>query len=1067
VSTRRERKIVTVLFADLVGFTARAESLDPEDVDAFLRPFHARVRGELERHGGTVEKFVGDAVMALFGAPQAHEDDPERAVRAALAIREWSREEQLELRIGITTGEALVALEARPEAGEGMASGDVVNTASRLQEAGEADAILVDEVTYRSTDQAIVYVDREPIEAKGKAEPIRVHAAIEARSRFGVEVEQRPQTPLVGRERERSLLFDALARSREDREPQLVTLVGVPGIGKSRLVYELLQAVDDEPELITWRQGRCLPYGEGVSYWAVGEMVKAQAGILDTDPADAAAGKLGNAVGAVAVEDAEWIVSHLRPLVGLADEDEGTDENRVEAFAAWRRFFEALAEVRPLVLVFEDLHWADEGVLDFVDHLVDWASGVPLLVVATSRPELLERRPGWGGGKVNASTLALPPLSDGDAARLVGQLVGSVVLPAETQRALLARAGGNPLYAEQYAKLFMELGSAEDLPLPETVQGIIAARLDALTAGEKAALQDAAVVGKVFWPAALTELGSNGSLPQLLRSLERKEFIRRERRSTVGGQTEYAFRHALVRDVAYAQIPRAQRAEKHRRAAEWIEGLSERSDDVAEMLAHHYVSALELTEAAGGDTVELALHARLALRRAGERALSLNALPAAQRFLSSALGLWPADDPERPLLELVLARVLNWRGELREEPLLDARDALLRRGDLAHAAEAETMLGWHWWNAGYADEFGRHWSSASDLVDRAAPSRAVAWVHAQLAVQSLVSERFEEGIARAGKAAELAEQFSLEEIGAHALITIGSCRFGLGDPDALADIEAGLEAGEALSAAEIVIRGCKNLGDSLVRDGALERGFEVQQRGLEAALRFGDRFHVRWFRGERSLECYVRGLWDEAVVLADEMIAEVEAGSPHYLESTCRYVRALVRLAREDDEGAIADSARLVEIAEMLPDPQVAQPSLVARARVLVETGRAAEAAALLDSAGGRIGREGLGLSDLAIVTAELGRSPAGLTSLARHGRLAAAAEAVLAGDYARAADLYGGIGSRPDEADARLRAAAALVESGRRAEADAQLGAALAFYRSVGATRYVRKGEQLLAATA
>ena len=429
---RRERKVVTVLFADLVGFTSRAESLDPEDVDAILRPYHEQLRSELERHGGTVEKFIGDAVMAVFGAPAAHEDDPERAVRAALAIRDaMSEDGRLKVRIAVTTGEALVTLGAHPSEGEGMAAGDVVNTAARLQNAAPVNGILVDETTYRATRDVIGYTEAEPVTAKGKAEPVPVWEAKEARSRFGVDVVQ-AGAPLVGRRRELDLLTDALARAREERSPQLVTLVGVPGIGKSRLVYELSQVVDAEPELIHWRQGRSLPYGEGVTYWALAEMAKAHAGILETDPPEEAERKLAEAVGGLEAEGAARMLESLRPLVGLGGDGEPGGD-RAGRFAAWRQFFEAIAEQRPTVLVFEDLHWADDDLLDFVDHLVDWGSGVPLLVACTARPELLERRPGWGGGKPNALTLSISPLSDDDTARLLSGLLERSVMPAETQ----------------------------------------------------------------------------------------------------------------------------------------------------------------------------------------------------------------------------------------------------------------------------------------------------------------------------------------------------------------------------------------------------------------------------------------------------------------------------------------------------------------------------------------------------------------------------------------------------------------------------------------------------------
>ena len=316
---RQERKVVTVVFCDLVGFTRQAETLDPEDVEAILRPYHARVRTELERYGGTVEKFIGDAVMALFGAPVAHEDDPERAVRAALAIREFAVDEGLELRVGITTGEALVQLDAQPDAGEGMASGDVVNTAARLQSAAPVNGVLVDETTYRATRPRVDYEDAEPVEAKGKAEPIAVWQAQTAHSRFGVDVAHEARAELVGRERELGVIRDAFERARHERTPQLLTLVGVPGIGKSRLVYELSRIADADPELVTWRQGRCLAYGDGVTLWALSEIVKAQAGIVEQDSPGDVEQKLRAAVADVLADtgDASWVESQLRSLVGL------------------------------------------------------------------------------------------------------------------------------------------------------------------------------------------------------------------------------------------------------------------------------------------------------------------------------------------------------------------------------------------------------------------------------------------------------------------------------------------------------------------------------------------------------------------------------------------------------------------------------------------------------------------------------------------------------------------------------------------------------------------------------
>jgi predicted ATPase len=475
---------------------------------------------------------------------------------------------------------------------------------------------------------------------KGKAGPVPVWEVAEAKARVGVEVSG-PVTPLVGRERERDLLLSTFDRVRRESSTQLVTIAGVPGIGKSRLVAELYDQLEHEAELTNWRRGRSLPYGEGGALWAFGEMVKAQAGILESDTASDAERKLREAVAAaLPEEDVEWVEARLRPLVGLSGETGARDES----FAAWRRFVDALADQRPTVLVFEDLHWADDELLDFVDELVDWVENVPLLVLATARPELFDRRQEWGGGKRNALTVSLAPLADVETARLLAALLDQTLLPAEQQQELLARAGGNPLYAEQFARMFAERGDADGV-LPETVQGIITARLDSLPPAEKALLLDAAVLGRTFWRGAL----DGDDVEARLRSLQRKEFIRRERRSAVAGENEYAFAHLLIRDVAYAQLPRAGRADKHVRAARWIDSLTgDRSADLAELRAHHYLAALELVEASGGD-----LRARRPCggraADAAQRALKLFAFSQVERYATRGLELVPDGDPRRRL----------------------------------------------------------------------------------------------------------------------------------------------------------------------------------------------------------------------------------------------------------------------------------------------------------------------------------------------------------------------------------------------------------------------------------
>jgi predicted ATPase len=429
-----------------------------------------------------------------------------------------------------------------------------------------------------------------------------------------------------------------------------------------------------------------------------------------------------------AVAGDAWVESHLRPLVGLPSEQELGGDTGGEAFAAWRRFLEEIADERPLVLVLEDLHWADESLLDFVDYLVDWSGGVPVLCVCTARPELLENRSGWGGGKSNALTLSLSPLTDDDTAQLVGELFERRLLPAEMQAGLLVRAGGNPLYAEQFARMLEERGQSEELPLPETVQGIIAARLDGLAPEQKSLLQDAAVLGKTFPLGGLVRVtGAEASnLEKRLHALERREFVRRERQPT-DRELEYSFRHILVRDVAYGQIPRAERGEKHRRAAEWIESLG-RSDDHAEMLAYHYLEALELAEAAGLPSDTIAESARTALRDAADRARALNAYSAAARFYAVALRIWPVED------ELGRARLLFGRAvaTLQVEPealdvAIEARDALLSAGDIERAVEVETELAAQLWYQGRRDASNEHADRALALATEAPGTAARAY----------------------------------------------------------------------------------------------------------------------------------------------------------------------------------------------------------------------------------------------------------------------------------------------------------------------------------------------------
>src|SRR6266550_4379933 len=928
-TAREERKVITVLFADLVGFTSRAEKLDPEDVRAMLSPYYARLRHELERHGGTVEKFIGDAVVALFGAPIAHEDDPERAVRAAIAIREAIVELneadptlELEVRIAVNTGEALVALGARPDLGEGMASGDVVNTAARLQTAAPVDGILVGEATYRATSHVIEYRDALPVEAKGKANPVPAWEAVAARARFGFDVEQRPRTQLVGRARELDVLTGALDRVRQDLSPQLVTLVGVPGIGKSRLIAELFQIVDRDLELILWRQGRSLPYGEGLSYWAVAEIVKSQVGILETDSTEAAEAKLRASV-TEAIDDqqeAGWIERHLRPLV----------------------------------------------LLDVVDYLADWASGVALLIVGTARPELLSRRPGWGGGKRNASTVTVSALAPDETAALLAALLDQVLLPAEVQAAVLKRTEGNPLFAEEYVRMLQDRGflvqtgggwqleEREQLPLPETVQGMIAARLDSLEAVDKELVQNAAVLGKVFWTGALAALTGRERflVEEQLHGLERKEFVRRERRSGVAGETQYAFLHLLLRDVAYSQIPRSERADKHSGAAAWIESLSaDRSEDRAEMLAHHYLEALKLLRITGGDESTLREPARKALTEAGERSRALHAPTAAADFFEQALELTAEDDPGRASLLLTYAHTKSVLGDAPVELAQLAHDVGLASGQLEVAAEALTIVAQERWVLGEIDSAIQLARDAFALVADLPPSRTKAFVRVALANRLWISGLEDEGLALACEGLAEAEALGAEDVAANALRGIGTVRAIRGDEGGLADLERSVELGEKLSDPLMVHLGLNNLANMLWHFGRIAEGAGKLQLDRESQNRFGltpESGTMRWLQGEEVMLLEMSGAWKECLRAAREFLTEM-GDVNHYLVGPILMMSSSALMAQGDVRAALADSQRGFELARAIRDPQLLHSGLEIHARALLLDGQRREAEELVD----------------------------------------------------------------------------------------------------------------------
>jgi class 3 adenylate cyclase len=632
---REERKLVSVLFVDLVGFTSRSDRADPEDVRDTLQGFHASAKREIERFGGTVEKFIGDAVMAVFGAPVAHGDDAERAVRAGLRVVEGMAElnrdraaDPLEVRAAVNTGEAVIAVGTHPGSGEALALGDVVNTASRLQTSAPAGGLVVGEETYRATRHVIRYEQLEPVQAKGKRDPVGAWLAL---APIGAPAERPPTTaPLVGRSRELDVLDSIWERATTERRPHLVTIVGPTGIGKSRVAAEFLHRAADAGALQL--SGRCLPYGQ-TSYRAFADQVRGAAGIFESEPTTDARHKLDAfARELMPAEEGEATAAHLGALIGLGTEDEGIQEP-IQLFFSARRFVEETANDRPTVLLFEDIHWAEPAQLDLIEYLSAQVRDRPVLFLALARSELLEVRPTWGSGVLGHTTIPLEPLSSADSASIASHLLADDVEHASVER-LVEVAEGNPLFIEELAASLADRGPSDELPT--TVRAAIASRIDALPPASRAALLAASVIGKHFWRGVLLAIDDLDDMDGALAALEARDLIRRESLSQVKDDAEFSFKHILIREVAYATLPRADRRRRHAAAAAYIEdALHDRARNLAWILAHHWREA-------GEDAKALPY-----LIAAAEQADDQLAFHHALELYSSALQLLDDDDPRR------------------------------------------------------------------------------------------------------------------------------------------------------------------------------------------------------------------------------------------------------------------------------------------------------------------------------------------------------------------------------------------------------------------------------------
>ena len=675
----RERKVATLLFADLVGFTNLGERHDPELVSALVGETFERLSVEVRRYEGTIEKFAGDALLAVFGVPVAHEDDPERAVRTALEMQavmaglaatpgEWS---ELTLRIGIATGEVLVDQSRATEERDLFVTGDAVNTAARLEAAAAPGTVVVGPSTYGATRDVVDYSELAALDLKGKGAPVVAWQAVAVKSgRGGRRARKGLESPLVGRDNELTLLKETVRRTVADGRPHLVTVMGSAGVGKSRLAWELEKYLDGLPDAYHWRKGRCLAYA-GPSFGPVADVVRADARILDDDPPEAAQDKLRARLSALDVGDDEpAIADALQAVLGIA---EPRERPREELFEAWERYLRAIARLEPLVLVVEDIHWADDGVLSFLDFVARWGEG-PMVILCLARHELLRIRPGWGGGLSNAATIDLEPLDPEASLALMGGLLEGGV-PHRLRDRIIGLSEGNPLFAEEMVRMLIDRGAlrfvdgqwqltrpVHEVEIPGSVQAVLAARLDTLPEHEKRVAQDAAVVGRIFWDRLVAHI-SNESLPptsERIRGLRVKDLVVPREPSTLAGAAEYSFRHVLIRDVAYDSLPKKDRAVLHREIAEWAEGeLADRVEEFGELIASHLAAAVAYEEefdvGDGRGLQEVRRLAYTAELRASRRAWSMSQADEAVRWLRQAIELaWKLELPVREIVPLAL-----------------------------------------------------------------------------------------------------------------------------------------------------------------------------------------------------------------------------------------------------------------------------------------------------------------------------------------------------------------------------------------------------------------------------
>ncbi len=1084
-----QRREVSVLFADLVGFTALAERLDPEDLRAVQSAYFAAVKGIAEQYGGIVEKYIGDAVMVVFGAPTAHENDPYRAVRTGLELQRTLGgtplvgDTLMRLRVGVASGEAAADLSALRTQGHALLAGDVVNLASRLQSVAPPDEVLVDASTYRMTSYLIEYDAVPDLDVPGKAAPVEVWLARELVSR---PTRDEPDlSPLVGRGKDLDRAWDILWSALCERRPHLLAVVGPPGIGKSRLVRELHRRVTAQPQqLVRWRVGHCPAYGAWTSFSSLGEIFKAEAGIRETDQADEAGNRLRRMLAPlVATDDRPIAVAALAPLVGLP----AAAVEQAQMLSVWRAVLLAMAANGPTVLVVEDLHWADLPLLHFLESLVAEAIALPLCVVATARPELFDKLPDWCGD-ATADALFLRPLGDSDVLRLFGALLGATTVNEASLDRLTELAGGNPLYAGEYVRMLADSGDlgsdlGDNPPLPDTVQGIIASRLDLLGAVEQAVVSAASVIGRTFWPSAVTATARlpRSAVEDGLLELQRRDFMRVGQDSTVANETECSFRHVLVRDLAYRRLSRERRADQHRRAADWLEGLTTTGRaDVAEALAHHRVVALELATRLRLDLRPYAEPAWRALGAAARQAFALHEYKPALAYAEKAIRVLPPGMDEAECLQVeALAAELRFLddaaafhagGGVAELERLAEQFARLWRP--ADAGRAYTLLAQIEWFRARRDPAYDYLQRALLLFADQPDSADKAQAFAELARLEMVSYQHAEAIASAQRTEEIAVGLGLAEVQGNARVTAATARYLSGDPAGIEELTQAVQFCRD-SQLRALRRGLNNLATALQEEGDLRRSYalldELREVGRSAGLGLATDF------SDASMRAYFDGDWVATLAAADEFFGSAGAGSEPW-EAQLRALSAWLRVLRDEDPGDDVELAvRLAAEAGFTP---IRRAALAHGALARALQGRTEEAAAMLDELAGEwrgdssvASRDWIGAAVSAATLAgneslrplhewlvDLPRPTLwvqGAAACARGGLLARRGrQAEAAAAYAESAEVYDRIGSISDSALSAAAAARCFRSAGSAESARPWVASVTGFAARNGAVR-------------